>query len=37
MSLTAGRRRTVDDPEKHRNYVMRTSMIASLREVADLA
>jgi 2-polyprenyl-6-methoxyphenol hydroxylase-like FAD-dependent oxidoreductase len=30
-------RRTVDDPEKHRNYVMRTSMIASLREVADLA
>jgi len=30
-------RRTVDDPEKHRSYVMRTSMIASLREVADLA
>jgi 3-(3-hydroxy-phenyl)propionate hydroxylase len=30
-------RRTVDDPEKHRNYVMRTSMIASLREVANLA
>jgi 3-(3-hydroxy-phenyl)propionate hydroxylase len=30
-------RRTVDNPEKHRNYVMRTSMIASLREVTDLA
>jgi 3-(3-hydroxy-phenyl)propionate hydroxylase len=30
-------RRTVDDPVKHRDYVMRTSMIASLREVADLA
>ena len=30
-------RRTVEDPEKHRTYVMRTSMIQSLRDVADLA
>lgn len=30
-------RRTVEDPDKHRSYVMRTSMIQSLRDVADPA
>jgi 3-(3-hydroxy-phenyl)propionate hydroxylase len=29
-------RRTVEDPEKHRNYVMRTSMIQSLRDVEQV-
>lgn len=29
-------RRTVEDPDKHRDYVMRTSMIQSLRDVADI-
>lgn len=29
-------RRITDDPEKHREYVMRTSMIQSLRDVATL-
>jgi 3-(3-hydroxy-phenyl)propionate hydroxylase len=29
-------RRTVDNPEAHRAYLMRTSMIQSLRDVADL-
>jgi 2-polyprenyl-6-methoxyphenol hydroxylase-like FAD-dependent oxidoreductase len=29
-------RRIADDPEKHRAYVMRTSMIQSLRDVANL-
>ena len=28
--------RTVEDPEKHRNYVMRTSMIQSLRDVEQV-
>ena len=26
----------VDDPEKHRDYVMRTSMIQSLRDVEQI-
>jgi 3-(3-hydroxy-phenyl)propionate hydroxylase len=30
-------RRTVADPEKHRAYVMRTSMIQSLRDVEAIA
>jgi len=30
-------RRTADDPEKHRSYVMRTSMIQSLRDVEAVA
>jgi len=30
-------RRTADDPEKHRTYVMRTSMIQSLRDVEKVA
>ena len=30
-------RRTVEDADKHRSYVMRTSMIQSLRDVAELA
>ena len=29
-------RRIVDDPEKHRSYVMRTSMIQSLRDVEQV-
>ncbi len=30
-------RRTAADPQKHREYVMRTSMIQSLRDVAEIA
>jgi len=30
-------RRTVEDADQHRSYVMRTSMIQSLRDVAELA
>ena len=29
-------RRTVEDPEKHRAYVMRTSMIQSLRDIEQV-